>query len=260
MGKYTPNLAVHGDIGWIPTQVKQWKSLGRLWCRFKDMSQSRINKRIFEWSISSASTGCKNWAFKFKAHMTKLNMECIFAENAFNSKNYIHVLNNIHAKQLSLFKELWRNELDRVNRPNGSQSKLRTYRIFMQTFGTETYVSSDIRKPHRSTLAKCRGGIAPIKIETGRYENLPVADRKCFVCDTVESECHVICECPVYEDLRNSLFNKAKNVVPNSERGHAVWTLVSATCPLPCAVIFGGAGSAWRRRPTLLYWSYDIIR
>ena len=44
-----------------------------------------------------------------------------------------------------------------------------------------------------------------------------MADRKCFVCDTVESECHVICECPVYEDLRNSLFNKAKNVVQNFE-------------------------------------------
>ena len=44
-----------------------------------------------------------------------------------------------------------------------------------------------------------------------------MADRKCFVCDTVESECHVICECPVYEDLRNSIFNKAKNVVQNFE-------------------------------------------
>ena len=215
VGKYTPNLAVHGDIGWIPTQVKQWKSLGRLWCRFKDMSQNRINKRIFQWSVSSASTGCKNWAFKFKAHMTQLNMEHIFVENVIYSKSYI--LNNIHEKQLSLFKELWRNELDRVNRPNGSQSKLRTYRIFKQTFGTETYVSSDIPKPHRSALAKFRCGVAPIKLETGRYENLPVADRKCFVCDTVESECHVICECPIYKDLRNSLFNKAKTVVQNFE-------------------------------------------
>ena len=104
VGKYTPNLAVHGDIGWSPTQVKQWKSLGRLWCRFKDMSQNRINKRIFQWSVSSASTGCKNWAFKFKAHMTQLNMEHIFVENVIYSKSYI--LNNIHEKQLSLFKEL----------------------------------------------------------------------------------------------------------------------------------------------------------
>ena len=53
VGKYTPNLAVQGDMGWVPTQVKQWKSLGRLWCRFKDMPHNRINKRIFQWSVSS---------------------------------------------------------------------------------------------------------------------------------------------------------------------------------------------------------------
>ena len=50
--------------------------------------------------------------FKFKAHMTQLNMEHIFVENVIYSKSYI--LNNIHEKQLSLFKELWRNELDRM--------------------------------------------------------------------------------------------------------------------------------------------------
>ena len=61
--------------------------------------------------------------------MTQLNMEHIFVENVIYSKSYI--LNNIHEKQLSLFKELWGNELDRVNRPNGSQSKLRTYVGFL---------------------------------------------------------------------------------------------------------------------------------
>ena len=59
VGKYTPNLAVQGDIGWVPTQVRQWKSLGRLWCRNNEMPQNRINKRIFEWSISNSSTSCK---------------------------------------------------------------------------------------------------------------------------------------------------------------------------------------------------------
>ena len=57
--------------------------------------------------------------------------------------------------------------------------------------------------------------VAPIKLETGRYENLSLDERKCFICDAVESKCHVICECPLYEDLRNALFAKAENVVPN---------------------------------------------
>ena len=64
-------------------------------------------------------------------------------------------------------------------------------------------------------MAKFRCGVASIRLETGRYENLSIQERKCFACDTVESECHVICECPIYEDLRNKLFTKAKNVVPH---------------------------------------------
>ena len=100
VGKYTPNLAVQGDIGWLPTQVRQWKSLGRLWSRFKEMPHDRINKRIFSWSTSNSSTRCKNWAFKFKSHMTSLNLDIVCDENTNISKSYI--LKNIHESFLFL--------------------------------------------------------------------------------------------------------------------------------------------------------------
>ena len=79
-----------------------------------------------------------------------------------------------------------------VNRPNINRSKFRSNRSFNETFDTESYILSDIPKSYRSTLAIFRCGVAPIKLETGRYENLPVDEQKCFVCDSVESECHVI--------------------------------------------------------------------
>ena len=34
-----------------------------------------------------------------------------------------------------------------------------------------------------------------------------------FTCDTVENEYHVICECPVYDDLCDLLFSKANSDV-----------------------------------------------
>ena len=43
----------------------------------------------------------------------------------------------------------------------------------------------------------------------------PLMSENALICDAVESECHVIRECPLYEDLRNALFAKAENVVPN---------------------------------------------
>jgi ssDNA-specific exonuclease RecJ len=48
-------------------------------------------------------------------------------------------------------------------------------------------------------------------IETGRYENKNVNERVCFIChDQIEDEKHVLLDCPLYADLRESLFNEVK--------------------------------------------------
>ena len=58
-------------------------------------------------------------------------------------------------------------------------------------------------KSHRSAYAKFRCGVAPIRIETGRYERLDYSDRTCYNCaGEVESEMHVLLYCPVYQTLR----------------------------------------------------------
>ena len=69
---------------------------------------------------------------------------------------------------------------------------------------------------YRSSLANFRCGTAPIKVETGRYENLSSENRTCFNCNTcVEDEKHVILDCPLYADLRNVLFGHACNFNEN---------------------------------------------
>ena len=53
------------------------------------------------------------------------------------------------------------------------------------------------------TFAKFRCGVAPLRLETGRYERLSPEQRTCFYCtDCIESEEHVLLSCPVYDDLR----------------------------------------------------------
>ena len=67
---------------------------------------------------------------------------------------------------------------------------------------------------HRAAFAKFRCGVAPVKIETGRFENLDVNQRLCHFCNVVEDETHVILDCSAYDDLRNNLFIKAVSVLP----------------------------------------------
>ena len=61
-----------------------------------------------------------------------------------------------------------------------------------------------------SALCKFRCDVAPIRLETGRYENLRVEERFCPFCpfcpNTVEDEKHVILNCKLYDDIRDSLY------------------------------------------------------
>ena len=62
-------------------------------------------------------------------------------------------------------------------------------------------------RTRRSALAKFRCGVAPLRIETGRYEMIPYEERHCFYCEKkVENEEHVLLECPLYNDIRLELF------------------------------------------------------
>ena len=59
-------------------------------------------------------------------------------------------------------------------------------------------------------------GVAPLRLETGRYEGLPVEDRKCPFCPVhVESEMHVLLKCEQYTYIRENLFQTAITVHPD---------------------------------------------
>ena len=69
---------------------------------------------------------------------------------------------------------------------------------------------------YRSVLAQFRLGILPIRVETGRFKNLELKDRLCEVCTTqqIEDEMHLLCQCPLYDELRTTMFQKAVTKCP----------------------------------------------
>jgi hypothetical protein len=73
--------------------------------------------------------------------------------------------------------------------------------MFKDMFVVEEYCTQVICVRHRGAMAKFRTWTSPIRIETGRYDALPVSERICFMCDHVEDEIHILTQCPLYEDL-----------------------------------------------------------
>ena len=196
-------------MGWIPAEVRHWTCVERLWCRLKNMDVNRLNHKVYKWA-ESMKTRTKNWVFRFQRHLELINCSHYLNNNYSTS----HILSTCEKQYLNVFIDKWKAELSRegARRGNG-QNKLRTYRTFKSTFETENYVKVIMPFAWRSAFAKFRTGVAPLRLETGRYENLAVNQRTCFNCkESVESEQHVLLNCPLYEDLREFVYNEAFSI------------------------------------------------
>jgi len=95
------------------------------------------------------------------------------------------------------------------------RNKLRRYCTYKQIFYVEKYCGLIMPPKHRSALSKVRCGVAPIRIETGCYDNLKENERICPFCECVEDEMHVLLHCNLYADVRQSLFDKAASNNPS---------------------------------------------
>jgi hypothetical protein len=122
-----------------------------------------------------------------------------------NINQYILDKNTIYHLEQEMFNKCktdWCTRMDSY----GQGSKLRTYKLFNFSYCTEQYLLQNIPIRYRSAFVKFRCGVAPLKIETGRYERRELNERLCINCDNIEDEKHVLLKCSLYEDLRQSMF------------------------------------------------------
>ena len=49
LGRYTPNAALQGELGWKTPLQRHWSNIANQWSRLVNMPVSRLNKRIFNW-------------------------------------------------------------------------------------------------------------------------------------------------------------------------------------------------------------------
>ena len=101
-------------------------------------------------------------------------------------------------------------------RKHASWKKLRRYGIFKKLIGFEDYLNN-IKDPiKRAKVTKFRLSNHKLMIETGRYQKIPLDRRFCpFCADKVESESHLLLDCPTYRTLRETLIDPVHQRIPN---------------------------------------------
>ena len=124
-----------------------------------------------------------------------------------NSRNTV---TNIYTYIVNKHTTKWINDVRRENARQGpGKNKLRLYWCFKNDYKSENYVTCMTPIGHRAAFSKFRYRVAPIRVETGRYERLALEDRHCFNCtNQVEDEEQVLLRCPIYQKIRQTLFDK----------------------------------------------------
>ena len=175
--KFAPNLAINGDMGWVSSGNRRNIEMFRYWNRIIKMDPNRITKKLFTWDfVKRRSVG--SWNSDILKLFSSLNMGNIY-------HNLMEVnLTLVKEKLLDTQMHQWETNIVQV-------PKLRTYCTFKRIFSVEPYVYKVVNRTHRSILAQFRNGILPLKIETGRYTQIPIEFRLCILCneDQIESFC-----------------------------------------------------------------------
>ena len=142
------------------------------------------------------------------ANKVNLILSYLIIKQLFNEQNIFETYANKSPciiQDVNLFYKTKSNRetLDEIN----SKLKLRTYRLFKDNVSTEGYVKYSVHRKKRPLMAQFRLGVLPLKIESGRYQNMPEEQSTCDTCrNTVENETHFIFDCPQYSATIETYF------------------------------------------------------
>ena len=219
--KFCPLPAMSGDVGWLGCKERHFISMIRYWNRLIRMSINRLTKKIFLYDYNIKHN---NWSSEIENILESVNLLNTFQTkimcdiSLFESK----IRENLH--------NIWCDEIHKM-------PKLRTYVLFKHEYKTEEYLKMYLPRSHRSLLAQLRSGILPLRIESGRFQNIhdpntgkirksKPEERVCTLCDLnlLEDEIHFVCICSKYCSLREKLFKTVTlkyasfTVMSNSEK------------------------------------------
>ena len=94
------------------------------------------------------------------------------------------------------------------------------YKELKSNFEFTSYIDTVKWFNLRKYITKLRLSSHMLKIETGRYTNIPRHERKCEFCtkNDIEDEFHFVLICPLYNDLRYVYIHKYYHVRPSVQK------------------------------------------
>ena len=146
--KFAPVLAITGDMGWEPCEIRWRGSMVALWNRLIRMPENRVARKIFNWDVSVKGA----WASAVEDILISIGLHDSFINNS--------IVNTSIVKDTlySLHQNKWSQDI--LYKP-----KLRTFVMIKSCYGSEKYVCAPLSKRPRSLCAKLCSGILPLLLD-----------------------------------------------------------------------------------------------
>ena len=171
----------------IPHELGRKIAACRLWNRILGIDDSRMTRKLLMLDINNESS--------FSNSIKSICDECNMLPN-FDNCTTLNI-KQVTDCLLRNFEVNWKQGIE-------SKPKLRTYKLYKESFQVENYCKLFIPKFPRSLLCQLRLGILPRQLEIGRYTGKPENERICPICTfgKVENEQHFLFDCPFYAEER----------------------------------------------------------
>ena len=203
VNKNTPNIAVKAELGRSSLITKAQINCLKNWLR---ISHNVVNNIVFNAYKDSLNFN-DTWTAKVKNILFLHGLGNIWSSHTSTDFIPSKKINIINSFQFIIKQRLTDSNNQTIISDLQNFPKMRTYIKFKKLNKLENYLifTNDLNK--RFSISKLRLSSHKLKIETGRYENLPVEKRLCDHCQKIDDEFHFVMECSLYITERNVLFD-----------------------------------------------------
>ena len=158
--KATPVVGMYGELGWLPPSYRHQISCVKLWHRLCLLEEERVTCRVADWDYLFNSKRRSGWNHDIKDILTRCNLQ-----NIYESRD---VSNLSESRLIQLTKDVLMNDfVTEWKRSISDYSRMDIYCGIKSKYEMEIYISSCVIRFYRSTTAKLRLGVFPLKVETG---------------------------------------------------------------------------------------------
>ena len=213
--KSTPAYMLHAELGIKAVDIKIKTRMIGFWLNIVNSKESKLSKLLYKFLLCEYNGGIyqHKWIHCIKEILVSVGRVDLLHKEVIENPKLIKI--QISKTLSDLYIQQWHTKVS-------SSSKGRTYNLFKHDINFENYLTK-LTKKHYSALLKFRLSNHRLPVETGRWENTPLDERKCVLCEKndIGDEFHYLFVCNHFKSERKNFlmpyFYKRPNIIKFKE-------------------------------------------